>query len=79
MNPIPQYLLTAFDASYANVLWGSALFLVAVFIIYSLFLLYHWLRYGEKRPAIRFCMFLYFGVSFMLFGSLFIALSNIAF
>jgi hypothetical protein len=62
----PVLLLDQIPLSMGAAVWGFILFVMCVFVIYSLLLLYHWLRFGEKAPAIFVTMILYFGVSLLL-------------
>lgn len=58
--------------------WGAFYILLGIFIIYSVILLYHWLRYGHSYPLIWSTGFVYFGVSLFLLGIMSIAAFNIA-
>ncbi len=46
------------------------LFLLASFAIYSLVLLYHWLRFASRSPVFLVSMLVYFGVSGICFVGL---------
>jgi hypothetical protein len=43
------------------------------FAIYSIILLYHWLRYGKRSLAIWVALIIYFGVSSVIVGTLVLA------
>ena len=65
----------AFSADF--LVWGAFYILLGIFIIYSVILLYHWLRYGRSYPLIWSACFVYFGVSLFLLGIMSIAALNI--
>ena len=56
---------------------GAFYILLGIFVIYSVILLYHWLRYGRSYPLIWSMGFVYFGVSIFLLGIMSIAVLNI--
>ncbi len=53
-----------------SLIWGSVLLILTLFVIYTLLLLYHWLRYGRGIINILFIVGVYFGVSLILISSL---------
>jgi len=53
-----------------SIVWGITLLLLAFFALYSLLLMYHWLRYGKGIINIILIIGVYFGVSFVIITSL---------
>jgi len=67
-------LLESLDISFINLDWlilAFALLMVGIFAIYSFFLVYHALRYGEGIFSIFIALAVYFGVSVILLSSIF--------
>lgn len=46
-----------------NIVWFVFLFIFVFFLIYSLILVYHWLKYGTGSFTIWLAMIIYFSVS----------------
>ncbi|MCH7529910.1 hypothetical protein IIB50_02220 [Patescibacteria group bacterium] len=61
----------------AHIVWLVFWTILGFAGIYSLFLLYHWFRYGLNSFAIWVVMILYFSVSFLLVGVMFLSVMNI--
>ena len=59
--------LPTFDSA----IWGAFLTILGIFAIYSLLLLYHWLRYGSLYATTWIMMIVYFGTSFLLLSTMF--------
>ena len=55
----------------ANALELLGFAVLAFYILYSLILLYHWLRYGINKVTVLGMMLFYFGVSLPLAGVIF--------
>ncbi len=53
-----------------SLIWGSVSLILIFFIIYTLLLLYHWLRYGKGIINTLLIIGIYFGVSFILITGL---------
>ncbi len=57
-------LINDFISNNANsIVWFIFLFIFAFFLIYSLILVYHWLKYGIGSFTVWFAMIAYFSVS----------------
>jgi hypothetical protein len=71
-NPIlPQATELLSSINMSELVWGLVLFFTAIFALYSLTLLYHWLRYGRGVLSVFIIIPLYFGVSLILLGSIY--------
>lgn len=69
MELINNFILNNSD----NVVWFIFLFVFGFFLIYSLILVYHWLKYGRSSFTIWFAMILYFAVSFVCITSMYLS------
>lgn len=56
-----------------NIVWFVFLFVFGFFLIYSLILVYHWLKYGKDSLTIWFAMIVYFAVSFVCIASMYLS------
>ncbi|OGG55104.1 hypothetical protein A3D62_01120 [Candidatus Kaiserbacteria bacterium RIFCSPHIGHO2_02_FULL_49_11] len=65
MSPIPQIpaLEIPFSAVSPELLWFVFLAILGTFGVYSLFLIYHWFRYGMNILASLLATVIYLGVS----------------
>lgn len=73
METFPTFALP-FDTSFVSFEWlilAFALFIFAIFVLYSIFLIYHALRYGESYFILLVVLIAYFGVSLFLLGGMF--------
>jgi len=74
MFETPVFLDPTFIFNFAtpvHIVWGVVLSVAIIFIIYSIFLLYHAIRYGEGASVITLALIAYFSVSFILGVSIF--------
>ena len=55
----------------SEIIWGGVYLLVGIFIIYSIVLVYHWLKYSEQAGPMMLSFVVYFGVSALFIISLF--------
>lgn len=63
--------------SFSEIVWFIFFAVLVFFIIYSLILVYHWLRYGVGSFAIWVAMVVYFAVSLALLVTLYLSALNI--
>jgi len=68
LSDLPNVLLSYISTG--TIVWGIFYITAAFFVIYSLLLLYHWLRYGSLYPLVWVMMIAYFGVSLLLLGTM---------
>jgi len=61
-----------------SVVWIVFLVILVVYAAYSAVLLYHWLRYAFASLIVWPMIAVYFGVSFVIFSTMFFAAINIA-
>jgi|GEM_PF-2523808 len=68
MNPILHDTLPLpFPADPSTIIWGVYGLVLAVFLLITLVLLYHWIRYAEKRSVFMVCLTVYTaGSSFLI-------------
>ena len=65
------------DIAQANIFWLIFLLVISIVGIYSLFLLYHWMRYGMNSFTTWVVMIIYFVVAFVLAGIMLLAVMSI--
>jgi hypothetical protein len=76
VKPVVEFISDRFN-SFGEIVWLIFFAVLIFFVIYSLILVYHWLRYGVGSFAIWVAMIVYFVISFALLSALYLSALNI--
>lgn len=68
-----EYVQKLLGASFGTLIWSGFLVLLAIFVIYSALLLYHWFRYGKTYRPMYAVLIAYFVVSCILITTMLVS------